>query len=105
MYVPVTEHTRPDPHLAYIPERDISTPSGRKLTLISPPMIMSQVHALDREQSGFHGHITSLQPIRPQDVPDAWEKQALEGFAAGKTEVCAKRRSPGVAIFGSCVRW
>jgi PAS domain S-box-containing protein len=88
VYVPVTDSTRPDANLTYIAERDISTPSGRKLTLISPPMIMSQVHALDREQSGFHGHITSLQPIRPQDAPDTWEKKALEGFAVGQTEAC-----------------
>jgi hypothetical protein len=97
VYVPVTEQTRPDPNLDYIPHRDISTPSGRKLTLISPPMIMSQVHALAHEQSGFHGHITSLQPIRRQDVPDAWEKQALQEFASGRGLVLVQdttRRQP-----------
>jgi PAS domain S-box-containing protein len=95
VYVPVTESSRPDANLAYIRERDISTPSGRKLTLISPPMIMSQVHALDHEQSGFHGHITSLQPIRPQDAPDTWEKQAMEGFAVGQPEACDEETIAG----------
>jgi PAS domain S-box-containing protein len=95
VYVPVTEKTRPDPNLSYMPERDIATSAGRKLTLISPPMIMSQVHALDHEQTGFHGHITSLKPIRPQDTPDPWEKQALERFAAGGTEACDEEAIEG----------
>jgi hypothetical protein len=99
VYVPITEKTRPDPNLNYMPEHDISTPLGRKLTLISPPMIMSQVHALAREQSGFHGHITSLQPIRPQDVPDAWEKQALQEFASGRAEVSTEGTIDGKRYF------
>jgi PAS domain S-box-containing protein len=90
IYVPVTNSTLPDPHLAQLTDRDIATPSGHKLTLISPPMIMTQVHARDQEQFGLHGHITSLQPIRPQDTPDPWEKEALEAFAAGHDEVCAE---------------
>jgi PAS domain S-box-containing protein len=99
VYVPVTEKTRPDANLGYMLERDISTPSGRKLTLISPPMIMSRVHTLDREQSGVHGHITSLQPIRRQDAPDAWEKQALQEFAAGQREITAEGTINGKRYF------
>ena len=89
----------PDAHLAYMPERDISTPSGRKLTLISPPMIMNQVHALNRGQVGFHGHITSLQPIRPQDTPDPWEKQALQAFSSGQSEAATEGTVDGKRYF------
>jgi PAS domain S-box-containing protein len=95
VYVPVTEKTPPDPNLAYMREQDISTPSGRELTLISPPMIMTQVHDLDQEQSGLKGHITSLKPIRPQDKPDSWEKQAIEGFASGETEASGEEMIDG----------
>jgi hypothetical protein len=35
-YVPITAQTPPNPYLAHIPERDITTPSGRKLTLMNP---------------------------------------------------------------------
>lgn len=86
VYVPVTDTTRPDPNLSYLPETEISTPTSRKLTMVSPPMIMNQIHELDRKQSEVPGHITSLKPIRRQDAPDAWEKHALERFAAGETE-------------------
>ncbi len=99
VYVPITADTPPDPHLAYMPERDLSTPSGRKLTLISPPMIMNQVHALNRGQAGFHGHITSLQPIRPQDAPDPWEKQALQAFASGQSEADTEGTIDGKRYF------
>jgi PAS domain S-box-containing protein len=86
VYVPVTDKTPPDPNLAYLPERDVSTKAGQKLTVISPPMIMDQVHALSRGQSGFKGHIASLKPIRPDNAPDPWEKWALEAFARGASE-------------------
>ena len=99
IYVPVTKDTPPDAHLAYMSERDISSPSGRKLTLISPPMIMNQIHALNRGQVGFHGHITSLQPIRPQDAPDSWEKQALQTFSSGQSEAATEGTVDGKRYF------
>ena len=82
-----------------MPERDISSPSGRKLTLISPPMITNQIYALNRGQVGFHGHITSLQPIRPQDVPDSWEKQALQAFSSGQSEADTEATIDGKRYF------
>ncbi len=35
-YAPITTETPPNPYLAHIEERDITTPSGRQLTLINP---------------------------------------------------------------------
>jgi PAS domain S-box-containing protein len=99
IYVPVSKDTPPDPNLGYLSERDIATPSGKKLTLISPPMIMNQVHALNRGKVGFHGHITSLRPIRAQDAPDLWEKQALEAFSSGQSEAHAEGTIDGKRYF------
>ena len=96
VYVPVTKDSRPDNNLAYLPERDISTPSGRKLTLISPPMIMNRVHVLAREQSGVQGHLTSLRPIRPEHSPDPWEKLALTEFTQATTRSVRKKQSMGI---------
>jgi hypothetical protein len=36
VYVPVTKETQPNPYLYDIPERDITTPSGKRLTLMNP---------------------------------------------------------------------
>lgn len=87
LYVPVTEHTPPNPYLSHIPERDIITPSGKKLTLINPAYMTRQVHELAKEQYSVKGHITSLNPIRPQNAPDQWERAALGKFEHGVAEV------------------
>ena len=99
IYVPVTEKMAPDANLSYLPERDVSTPSGHQFTLISPPMIMSQVHALPGEHSRLQGHITSLTPIRPQDTPDPWEKEAFEAFAEGRKQIEAEETISGQRYF------
>lgn len=95
VYVPVTEKTRPDVNMAHLADRDIATPAGSKLTLISPPMIVSQVHDIARNLHGFEGHVTSLRPIRPENAPDPWEKQALESFAEGAPEVSSQETING----------
>ena len=68
VYAPVTEDTPPNPYLSHIKERDIATPSGRQLTLINPAYITQQTHELGANQYGLHGHITSLNPIRPENA-------------------------------------
>ncbi len=86
VYVPATDATPPNPNLSHIGERDVETPSGRKLTLVNPAYMIRQLHELSREQYGVRGHITSLDPIRPENAPDAWEKEALEVFERGDVE-------------------
>jgi PAS domain S-box-containing protein len=95
IYVPTADETQPDTNLASSAERDIATPSGRALTLISPPTIMRQIFALTDQQSAVRGHITSLRPIRPQNAADPWEKHALEAFASGQTEACSEETIDG----------
>ena len=85
-YAPVTENNQPNPYLTAIPERDITTPSGHNLTLINPASMTRQVYDLGKEY-GLKGHITSLKPINPGNVPDPWERQALSRIAAGEIEV------------------
>ncbi len=89
VYVPSTAQTPPNPYLAHLPERDIVTPSGKKLTLMNPAYMTRQVHELGQKQDGLQGHITSLRPIRPENAPDEWEKQALQAFERGVPEVMA----------------
>ena len=96
VYVPVTPATPPNPDLSDIPERDITTPSGRKLTLVNPAYMTRQVHELGRNDSGSRGHITSLNPIRPGSAPDAWERRALEAFERGGKEALALEPLQGV---------
>lgn len=86
VYVPVTESTPPNPYLD-IAERDITTPSGRLLTLVNPAYMTRQVHELALKESGVRSHITSVKPIRPANRADDWETRALERMEKGESEV------------------
>jgi len=85
VYAPATEQTPPNPYLK-VPEKDIATPSGKALTLINPAYMTRQVHELGAEIFGVRGHLTSLNPIHPNNAPDAWERQALLAFERGEKE-------------------
>jgi PAS domain S-box-containing protein len=85
VYAPVTDATPPNPYLN-VPERDITTTSGMRLTLINPAYMTRQVYELAHDNYGIIGHLTSLKPIRPQNAPDDWERQALQAFEQGQTE-------------------
>lgn len=96
VYVPATAETPANPFLK-VPERDLTTPSGRALTLINPAYMTRQVHELAAQASGLRGHITSLNPIRPQNAPDPWEIQALEAFYRGAKEISSIEQMEGQA--------
>lgn len=87
VYVPITNMTPANSHLSDIPERDIITPSGVKLTLINPAYMSRQVYELESEYSEVRSRITSLYPIEPKNTPDAWERESLEAFENGEKEV------------------
>lgn len=89
IYVPVNNRTQPDPLLSHLPERDVTTPSGRKLTLVNPAAIIRNIQKATQEEFKVQGHITSLRPVDPHNVADAWEKEALEAFERGSPEVHA----------------
>jgi len=86
IYVPLSDKTDSDKNLAHVPERDIVTPAGQRLTLINPAAIIRQLNEGFGELYGIAGRITSLRPIRPENAPDAWERAALKVFEHGDTE-------------------
>lgn len=87
VYVPADEKTRPSPYLEHIPERDIQTPSGTKLTLMNPAYMLRQFHEDFDKLYGVRVHITSLRPIRPENGPDEWETNALQAFEKNVEQV------------------
>lgn len=88
VYVAVSETNPPSPYLAHIPERDITTPSGKRLTLVNPAYMTRQVFDLaDGQNNLVRGHLTSLKPIRAENAPDPWEAKVLMRFQEGVREV------------------
>lgn len=86
VYAPVTKQTPPNPYLTDEPERDIETPSGKKLTLINPAYMIRQVFELGYSEHGVHANIASLRPLRPGNAAGPWEAEALKFFERGETE-------------------
>ncbi len=87
VYVPSDDRTPPNPYLSHIPERDLETPSRKELTLMNPAYMVRQLNEQFADLFGVAGHITSLNPLRPENAPDAWERAALEAFEDGVMEV------------------
>ena len=87
VYVPVTEETQPDPYIDYIPERDVTTPSGRVLTLINPALMVRMFNEMAQKNNDTQGHISSLRPLNPGNKSDPWESRALEIFESGEAGV------------------
>ncbi|WP_260291311.1 diguanylate cyclase domain-containing protein [Sedimenticola hydrogenitrophicus] len=86
VYVPVDEKTRPNRYLE-VDERDISTPSGKSLTLLNPAYMTRQLTYVVEELSDVRVHLTSLKPINPDNAADLWETRALEAFEGGAQRV------------------
>jgi PAS domain S-box-containing protein len=95
VYVEVSPINPPNPYLDHIPERDIVTPSGRKLTLVNPAYMTRQLHEIQAEDRGVLSHITSLNPLRPANKADAWEERALKQFERGAEEVSSMESIEG----------
>lgn len=90
VYVPMSDQTAPNPYLAHLPDRDIETTDGKTLTLINPAYMTRLAQELGQEAYGLRGRITSLRPLRPENMPDAWETRALLTFENGAEEMISE---------------
>jgi putative nucleotidyltransferase with HDIG domain/diguanylate cyclase (GGDEF)-like protein len=78
VYVPITKETPPNPYLAYIKNRDVTTNDGQHLTLMNPAYTLSQMMHDYAKLYGTKGHITSLILLNPKNKPDDWERKSLQ---------------------------
>lgn len=98
VYVPKHHQEDGDPN-RNDPERDIVTPSGEWLTLLNPAVVSRQIFALQDQNLGVKGKITSLDPIRPSNSPDGWERQGLQEFNKHVEEVNTVETRDGKRYF------
>ncbi len=78
IYVPKTDQTPSNPYLN-AENKDVITTSGLALTMINPAYMTRQIGELLKD-SKVEIHLTSLKPLNPNNQPDDWERQALQGF-------------------------
>ena len=84
VYALVDDVTVPNPYIR-LPDRDLLTRDGRKLTLVNTAYMTRQVSELCTEDSEPVVRLTSLNPLRPGNGPKTWEASALKTFEEGKT--------------------
>ena len=85
LYVPVTPQMQPNPYLK-VPRRDIKIDDSLTLTQVNPSFMTRQISEISLEQSGIQFHMTSLNPIRPENKPTVREEKALKEFEKGTLE-------------------
>ncbi|MGE4556108.1 MAG: response regulator [Desulfovibrionaceae bacterium] len=85
VYAIVNDRTRPNPYLK-VENRDVRTAAGLELTLINPAYMTRQISEIAVSRNGVLFHITSLNPIRPENAADPWETAALQSFENGVKE-------------------
>lgn len=104
VYVPADVKTPPNPYLKDHLRRDVTTTVGSKLTLVNPAYLTRMVHELGDEHLGHTSHITSLNPIRPENAADPWEQKALQAFEGGArdySEVLQENGRPVLRYMGA----
>ncbi len=87
VYVTPTETSPPNPYLKHVEERDVTTTTGRPLTLLNPAYMVRQISEFYSDLYGVKGHLTSLKVLNPVNSPDEWERTALRSFEQGKKEM------------------
>ena len=87
VYVKPDERTPPNPYLSHLPDRDLITTDGIRLTLMNPAYMMHQMTDEYEAIYGIKGKATGQVVINPANKPDAWELEALKRFDRGEQEV------------------
>lgn len=89
VYVPINASTPPNPRLSHVPERDITTPSGKKLTLMNSSYMLRQMMNDYDKLYGVKGKVTTFPDklFYQGNMPDAWELDALRSFQQGNKEL------------------
>ncbi|WP_432734999.1 ATP-binding protein [Maridesulfovibrio sp. FT414] len=97
LYAEVSPKLAPNRYLD-VADRDVTTTTGKKMTMINPAYMMRMVYNIMNEDAGLHGHITSLDPIRPGNEPLPWEAKVLESFKTDPKEYHAVSVENGMPV-------
>ena len=97
VYLEVSKEIQPNAYLSQVPDRDVTTSTGKKLTLVNPAYMTRLVFDLAAQGQEVKGHIASLRPLRPQNLSDPWETDALQAFARGEKEVSSVEQMAGAS--------
>ncbi|CAA7623377.1 Signal transduction protein [Candidatus Terasakiella magnetica] len=84
VYVPPTEKTPPSPWMAHLPDRDVVTTEGQKLTLMNPAYMLREMMQDYDELYGIKGRIVGIIYLNSNNKADPWEADAITAFSEGR---------------------
>lgn len=70
----------------YLPNPDLHATDGRVLTKKNPSLMTRELSQMLRDNDAYAFHLTSLNPLNPDNRADAAESAALRAFAGGESE-------------------
>lgn len=94
VYVVPSVRTPPNPYLK-VPDRDVVTTTGKQLTLMNPAYTLREIQENFGKEYGVLSHITSLNPLNPNNAADAWEAGVLARFEQGCKEALEVQQMDG----------
>ncbi len=83
----------------YLENPDITAEDGTVYTMKNPALMTREISEYARESGDFIYHITSINPLNPNNTPDDFEKSALTGFESGEKENHSLIRDNEQAVF------
>ncbi|MFK5855147.1 MAG: DUF3365 domain-containing protein [Bacteroidota bacterium] len=99
VYVKIGENIYPNPYLD-VPNRDLRIDSlDLDLTLVNPAYMTRLVANVAKESNKTQFHITSLNPIRPQNKADDWETAMLHSFEQGVKDTMELQQINGEMVY------
>lgn len=96
VYVEKTPGMQSNPYLI---DPDIMTTDGRIFTKKNPALMTREISELSGKEGLFRFHMTSLNPLNPDNAPDPFEEEALKSFAAGETDLFREEQIDGKKFF------
>lgn len=83
IYVEEGGDIRSNPQLADVPDRDVLTPQGRKLTLLNSPTVLRKLFSEFEGTSEDRIRLVAYAPVNSSGKPDSWEKKSLDSLQKG----------------------
>ncbi len=83
----------------YLQNPDIQSTNGKIYTLRNPSLVTIEISEHAKINNIVSYHMTSLKPINPANLPDEFEKEALELFEKGENELWTKQKGNSGEIY------
>ena len=101
VYIKLTPGVEINPYLVQVPGLKvvIEDKDGEKYTLKHSPIVTGEISRIAAAKGIFKFKITSLDPINPDNAPDAFERASLEKFVGGAKEHFSLEESGKEVLF------